>query len=204
MNPSERLGIEIIRVLSRFVGLREIKENAAWDDPTTPGVDKALSDELKAMMRPAPWEDGWAHCAAFCEGGVAQALRNLGYSKAQVDKWHSVMTPHCVTSANNFKKLGLLSNAPVPGAIGLAQHGQTSKGHAWATIALREGGTTQCTIESNTSKDSTDPAKDREGDWITNRVFGIKGRGSLRTLGFVTPSAILKLIGADDGECKCA
>lgn len=202
MTAAERLGIEIIRVASRFVGLREIKSNAEWDDPTTPQRDKALSDELKAMMRPSPWDEGWAHCAAFCEGGVAQALRNLGHSKTQVDKWHSVMTPHCVTSANAFKKLGLLSLAPVPGAIGLARHGNTSKGHAWIVQTVR--GVTQSTIESNTSKDSTDPAKDREGDWITNRIFGIKGRGDLYTIGFINPAEVLRLIGADVAECKCA
>ena len=51
------------------------------------------------------------------------------------------------------------------------------------------------TIEGNTSLDPSSDAKEREGDWITNRIRFLKGRGTLNTLGFITPAAILKLIG---------
>ena len=57
-------------------------------------------------------------------------------------------------------------------------------------------GLSMATIEGNTSLDPSTPAKEREGDWITNRIRFLKGTGTLNTLGFVTPSAILKLLGA--------
>ena len=49
----------IIRHASRFVGLREVKPNADWDNPSTPGPDRVLVDELRALMRQSPWEEGW-------------------------------------------------------------------------------------------------------------------------------------------------
>lgn len=185
---AEALGHEIIRQASRFIGLREVRPNADWDNPKTPQRDAALADELRLLMRPAPWEPGWAYCAAFCEGVVTEALRALGVSPAAFAR---VMTPHCVTSAANFKARGLLTSEPEAGAIWLARHGSTSNGHAGIFTARR--GTSMATIEANTSLDPDTPEKDREGDWITTRLSYLKGRGSLATLGFINPSAILKL-----------
>ena len=53
------------------------------------------------------------------------------------------------------------------------------------------------TIEANTSLDSATPAKDREGDWITTKLFSRYGRGRLRTLGFITPEAVTMLLNAE-------
>ena len=189
---AELLATTTLRHASRFLGLREIRPNADWDLPSTPGPDKALAEELRALMRPSPWKEGWAYCAAFCEGMVLAALRELGASSPQIKRWQDTMTPHCVTSARNFRKLGLLSATPTSGAVWLAQHGSTTKGHAGFVTSVR--GVSMATIEANTSLDKTTPKKDREGDWITTRLSPVKGRGKLRTLGFVSPAAILKLI----------
>lgn len=190
---ADQLATATLRHASRFLGLREIRPNADWDLPSTPGPDKALAEELRALMRPSPWKEGWAYCAAYCEGVVLAALRALGASAAQLKRWQDTMTPHCVTSARNFRKLGLLSAVPTPGAIWLAQHGSTTNGHAGLVTSVR--GVSMATIEANTSLDKTTPEKDREGDWITTRLGFVKGRGALQTLGFVHPEAILKLIG---------
>ncbi len=185
----EALGHEIIRQASRFIGLREVRPNADWDNPGTPQREAALAAELRSLMRPSPWEEGWAYCAAFCEGIVTEGLRALGISPASFAK---LMTPHCVTSAENFKARGLLCDVPETGAVWLARHGRTRNGHAGVLTARR--GTTMATIEANTSLDASSPHKDREGDWITTRLSFLKGRGSLVTLGFINPSSILKLI----------
>ena len=190
---AEQLATAAIRHASRFIGLREVRANADWDNPATPGPDKELADELRALMRPSPWKEGWAYCAAACEGWVLAALRSLNASPNQIKRWQDAMTPHCVTSARNFRRLGLLSPAPVPGAVWLAQHGSSSNGHAGLVTSVR--GVSMATIEANTSLDKTSPEKDREGDWITTRMGLVKGRAPLNTLGFITPEAILKLIG---------
>ncbi|MCB1275026.1 hypothetical protein [Prosthecobacter sp.] len=191
---SDQLAQGIIRHASRFVGLREVKPNANWDNPSTPGPDRALVDELRSLMRQSPWEEGWAYCAAFAEGMVLAALRSLAATPTQIKRWQQTMTPHCVTSAGNFRKLGLLSASAEPGSIWLARHGRTSKGHAGLVTTVR--GLSMATIEGNTSIDPSTSAKEREGDWITNRIRFLKGSGTLNTLGFVTPTSILKLIGA--------
>lgn len=186
------LATAIVREASRFVGLREVKPNAAWDNPTTPGPDAALSQELRELMRPSPWEPGWAYCAAFCEGVVGRALRSLGADDVQLKRWHAVMTPHCVTSARQFTERGLLSSNPCAGAVWLAKHGSASNGHAGIVTGMQLPHIS--TIEANTSLDSRNAARDREGDWITTRLFHQSGRGSLKTLGFISPAAVLRLI----------
>ncbi len=191
---SDQLAQGIIRQASRFIGLREVKPNADWDNPNTPGNDRALVDELRSLMRQSPWEPGWAYCAAFAEGMVLAALRSLAATPDQIKRWQATMTPHCVTSAANFRSLGLLSESAVPGSIWLARHGSTSNGHAGIVTAVR--GVSMATIEGNTSLDPGSDAKEREGDWITHRIRFLKGNGTLNTLGFITPASILKLIGA--------
>jgi hypothetical protein len=189
---SDTLATAVMRHAGRFIGLREVKPNADWDNPSTAGPDRALVDELRSLMRSSPWELGWAYCAAFCEGVVLAALRSLSATPEQIKRWQTTMTPHCVTSATNFSKLSLLSPTAIPGAIWLARHGQTSKGHAGIVTSMR--GVSMSTIEGNTSLDPSSDAQEREGDWITARIRPLKGSGSLVTLGFITPTAILKLI----------
>ena len=191
---SDQLAQGIIRQASRFIGLREVKPNADWDNPNTSGPDRPLVDELRALMRQSPWEPGWAYCAAFAESMVLAALRSLAATPEQIKRWQATMTPHCVTSAVNFRKLGLLSASAEPGSIWLARHGRTKNGHAGIVTAVR--GVSMATIEGNTSLDPTSAETEREGDWITTRIRFLKGGGTLTTLGFVTPASILKLIDA--------
>lgn len=189
---AEDLAAAIVREASRFIGLREVRPNSDWDNPKTPARDVALAGELRALMAPSPWQPGWAYCAAFCEGVVAAALRSCGASPAQVAIWSRTMTPHCVTSAGNFERRKLLANEAAPGAVWLARHGTTSNGHAGIVTAIR--GVSLSTIEANTSMDAASAEKDREGDWITTRIFNWRGRRHLETLGFIRPSDIIELI----------
>jgi hypothetical protein len=188
----EVLGDQIVREAGRFVGLREVRRNSDWDNPKTPERDTALAAELKRLMRPSPWEEGWAYCCSAAEGWVVAALTSLDFPDSKIARWRKVMTPHCVTSAGNFRARGLLTDKPDRGAIWLARHGTTSNGHAGIVTAA--SGKSMSTIEANTSLDPTTAAKDREGDWITTRIRGVGGTGSLKTMGFVTPASILALL----------
>jgi hypothetical protein len=203
MSPSlqsltpERLAAAIIRQAARFVNLREVKPNASWDNPKTPGPDTALVVELREAMRPSPWQEGWAYCAAFAEAAVRLALAELLIPKAEREKFLAVHGPHVMSNVNAFRARGLLSPFPVRGALWLARHGVTTNGHEGIVTACEDSkrGKT-ATIEANTSLDASSPVKERDGDWITTRVFPSEGRGLLKTQGFITPQAILSLLRA--------
>lgn len=183
----------ILRVGFRYVGLVEVKPNQTWDDPSTPGPDTDLSNQLRALMSPAPWQPGWAYCAAFVEGVVTEALKLLGATPEQIKKFSAVMTAHCMTSYRAFVKLGLISNQPSLGSIWIAQNGTSDQGHAGFSVA-GAGTPTMATLEANTSAAAGSSAKEREGDWITARIRRIMSNGNLYTKGFVSPASILKLI----------
>ena len=191
MKP-DALAAQIVREASRFVGLREVRRNSDWDNPRTPERDYALAEDLRQLMRPSPWEEGWAYCAAYAEGVVVAALRALGFPEPKVKRWQKVMTPHCVTSAGNFRARKMLGEKPAIGAVWLARHGTSSNGHAG--IVTASTGRSMSTIEANTSLDPTTPAKEREGDWITTRIRSVNGTGKLKTMGFVTPETLLSFL----------
>jgi len=196
----ERLGAEIVRAAARFTGLREVKPNATWDNPATPGREDALTKELRDLMRPAPWHEGWAYCAAFAEAAVRLALVRLGILESIANRFLSVHGPHVMSNVAAFKARGLLTSSSIlnganaPGTLWLARHGATLSGHEGIVTAHDKNVGMLSTIEANTSLDSSNPIKDREGDWITTRIFPASGRGTLRTQGFITPAAILTLL----------
>lgn len=191
---AEDFGNLVIREASRFVGLREVRPNANWDNPATPGPDTALVTELRELMRPTPWQPGWAYCAAFCEAVVRRVLQRVAATKDESARFLSVMGPGVRVSFNAFKERKLTTPTPVPGAIWFARHGTSEQGHAGIVTGVSMAHQHMSTIEANTSLDSTDPRKDREGDWITTKTFPAKGRGDLITLGFVSPKAICNLV----------
>lgn len=194
---AEQLATAMIRHASRFIGLREVKPNAAWDNPRTPGPDTALVVQLREAMRPSPWQEGWAYCAAFAEAVVRLALAELRIPEAEASRFLAVHGPGVMNNVRAFQARGLLSPFPSRGALWLARHGMTDSGHEGVVIDCEDGkrGKT-VTIEANTSLDASSPVKDREGDWITTRVFPSEGRGLLKTQGFITPQAILQLLRA--------
>ena len=186
----EQLGAQIIREASRFVGLVETKPNAEWNDPRTPGPDTDLVNELKSLMRPSPWKPGWAYCAAYAEGVILLAMRKLGLPTQRAAQ---LLQPGVVNTWRAFREAELTTlNNPEPGALWLAQY-TLNAGMGHAGIVTATNGHMQSTIEANTSLDSRDPRKDREGDWISTKLALASGRGSLKTLGYVNPKALLSL-----------
>jgi hypothetical protein len=191
------LAANIIRIASPFIGLREVRPNADWQNPDTRGDDSKLAHKLREMMRPAPWSEGVAYCAAFCEGVIAFALTESGATPAQVAKFRATFSPHCLTTVNTFARLGLLQSharGAVFGGVVLWQHGSTSQGHAGLVTGVQSGGRFS-TIEANTRAPRKGKGTQREGDAITGKSRA-GNEGSLILRGFITPAAILALINA--------
>lgn len=192
---ADTLALAILAHGRRFVGLKEVKPNAEWDNPATPGPDTELVQELRRRMRAAPWEPKWAYCAAFAEAIIVAGLEQCGAPPEQIQRFAAVMSPHCMTSFRAFKELGLIHDTPTAGSLWLAQHGTTDQGHAGLVIRT-EDTSRMMTIEANTSSDpNASGAQNREGDWITQRIRNRTGAGDLHTRGFVRPASILRLCG---------
>ena len=189
-----RLGRRILSIAMQFNNLREIVSNKDWDNPATPGKDRELVGKLYAMLRATGWQDGWAYCAAFVDAVVCEALRQEGATSDQVRLFTKPMQLGVMNSVRAFKEAGLSQSFPgkEPGTIWLARHGSTDQGHCGFVIAFESQSLS--TIEANTSKDAKSADAQREGDWITTRVFSAAGRGTLRTQCFVTPTHICQLI----------
>jgi len=185
----------ILKIALEFVGLKEIKPNARFDDPKTPGVDVEKCERLRAMMRPAPWKEGWAHCAAFVEGVVCEALRRCGATEEMVQRFARIHGAHVMTNVREVIRLGLLSPAPSIGALWLAQFGSTSKGHEGIVQVPVVNPGRMTTVESNTSAGPAQTANgDREGDWITSKSRSHRTNGKLKTRGFLSIASIIKII----------
>lgn len=192
---ADTLALAILGNARRFVGLKEVKPNAQWDNPATPGPDTELVQELLRRMRKAPWPDGAAYCAAFAEAMIVAGLEQCGATPEQIQRFARVMGAHCMTSYRAFRDLGLIHDTPTPGSLWLAQHGSTDQGHAGLVIRT-EDTSRMMTIEANTSSDpNASGAQNREGDWITQRIRNRTGAGDLHTRGFVRPASILRLCG---------
>jgi hypothetical protein len=140
------------------------------------------------MMRPSPWQPGWAYCAAFVEGVVVRAL------KEHAPKFAALFGPHCMTNVRAFKQRKMLNPLPVPGAIWLARHGRTDQGHAGIVTTISDVSRIMATIEANTAFDPSTPSQEREGDWITTRARKTNGTGTLVTQGFIHPGHLIQLI----------
>ena len=173
----------LIDTATNFVGLRETESNAAFND-------LARSKKLIASFKRVKWwASGAAYCAAFDGGMVALTADALELDPSGFLKhW----TAHCMTNVRKMKELGYLSARPAEGALWLAKHGDTDSGHAGIVVSFKGG--VISTIEGNTSSGST--GSQRNGDGIFARTRDAFQNGNLKTMGFVHPEAILKMMGA--------
>ena len=188
------LAAEIIRQAKLYENLLERRPNAEWDDPRTPDAERALNAQLNAVMAEAGWEAPWPYCMSFAEGMVILALLRLGYQSAQFSRVRKLITPHVMTTVRNLSGIKALSARPVEGALWLARHGSTDRGHAGIVVANFTG--TMTTIEGNTSSTFESAEKDRQGDGVFRRARNWESNGKLKTMGFLTPEAIMSLITA--------
>lgn len=188
----ELLADAILRQASAFAGMVEREPNARWDDPETKEADAARNRLLTAAMEEAGWQAPWAYCMGFAEGMVLLALRELGYADRQVAMIRRVLSPHVMTTVRGLARLDRLSTTPEKGALWLARHGNTDTGHAGIVSRVHPG--TMGTVEGNTSTTYLGPDKDRQGDGIYRRIRNWDQNGNLRTMGFLEPDSILRLL----------
>jgi hypothetical protein len=185
----------IIAKAEHFQGLKEIKANAKWDDPKTPGPD-ARAAELKALLEGVKWQPGWAYCLAFCKAIWLEAYRELGAPSDLRRMLDDRLSLHVVGSYNALKPS--ISNLPRPGAIFFMKKGNTIQGHSGIVtgVQVERGIMTITTIEANTSNTEASAAKDREGDWVCKkeRRVSFTETPGLYFLGFLNPFADPKLI----------
>ncbi|MBI1733209.1 MAG: CHAP domain-containing protein [Gammaproteobacteria bacterium] len=185
MATSETAGSEILRVAGRFLGLYEIAQNSAWDNPATAGSDPE-AQELLRLMEQCGWQKGWAYCAAFCEAVWRSAYANLFAPAPLAGEIAAKLTPSVMQSFHNWG--ARVTQVPVPGAIYFMQMGQSGNGHCG--IVVRSDGGRISTIEGNTSPDPANAALDREGDGIFRRTrtlsFAPRDQG-LWLRGFLPP-----------------
>jgi len=149
------VGDRIIENAYRFAGLHEVLSNKKWE-PAGPAAD-----ELASAMEASGWSPGEPYCAAFVEM-VWKPIYSSNLDKYTL--FTKNMTPHVMTSYNNFNKLGLISQNPAKGAVFFMQNGNSDSGHAGLVRGIN--GDTLLTIEANTSPVPTGTEKDREGDGV--------------------------------------
>lgn len=197
LNPAS-LSRRIASNAMRFNNLRETRPNKLWDRADTVGPDAALVKELIDLLKSVGWEEGWAYCAGFVDGIFCLSLKQEGASAEQIKKFTKLMQLGVMNSVRAFAAVGLLDAfAEGVGSIWLAQHGATQQGHTGLLLVEPARASANIsTIEANTSKDAQPGDKDREGDWITTKTFPAKGRGTLRTKGFVNLSKLCAFLNA--------
>lgn len=184
------LGRAIVRQALLFKGLVESRPNASWDDPATPGPDAVQTEILLKVMGSLGWKPGQPYCMAFAGAMVSLAVSHHfmpTYERSlRLIRVRQLITPGCVETAKRARLHGLLSDFGSPGALWIAQHGDTPRGHAGVVTAWAQEGQLMKTLEGN-----TDDAGSREGDGIFEKLRDPKRNGSLHTLGFIHPDAWL-------------
>lgn len=180
---SPDIGKRAVIASARFLGLTELRSNAVWDNPSTPGHDD-IADELRAELLRVGWQTGWAYCAAFCE-----AVWRMAYQgRKELDAIKAMLTPGCLVSWRNALQRGWTSTVPAIGAIGVMRKGDTQFGHAFIVRGVRDK--TLLTIEANTSvSGALNVEADRNGDGIyaKTRELVFRPSASLHLLGFILP-----------------
>lgn len=158
---SEALGARIIAVTSRFIGLTEIRPNAAWDDPSTPGPDQRARD-LVDLLTLGGWESGAPYCASFYRGCLLAAAKELGAPDAVLADIRRRYSPSVMETFEHNR--GIVSRVPTPGAMMLLQYKLTGRGHAG--VVVKADAERYWTIEANTSGHVGSDEADREGEGI--------------------------------------
>lgn len=182
---------KLLAVASDFQGLGEVVNNEHWDDPRTTFKDVDKDVWLRTWMAKVDgWTPGAPYCAAFVGAVVAATLKGYGVPMERIESvWLKLWCAHCMTNVARLKAKGVLSQVPVPGALWLAQSGNSQRGHAGIVNATN--GRQMSTIEGNTND-----AGSNEGDGIFAKQLPISGRSSLKTRGFLHPASILDLFHA--------
>jgi hypothetical protein len=191
---AEQLGAEIVRQAMIFLHLIETRPNADWDDPRTPDTEAALALSLREAMQRLGWERGAPYCMAFAGAMVILALTKLMRAGSHphqiaIKRVQQIVSPHVMTTSRVARSYGALSDEGCTGALWLAQHHNSDKGHAGVVRKFWVPGINMDTVEGNTSADAVH--NQREGEGIFKKVRTKAINGSLITVGFIKPEVWL-------------
>lgn len=183
------LGQVIIDVAKQWVGLTEVRENAAWQDFNTKGDDKERSDRLIQKMTEAGWESGWSYCAALGKCVYQEAYLLYGISKdSEIFKQiSSQLNPSVMQSFHNFERLGKISKTPEKGSLFFMRKGSTGFGHMGIVESIDAG--YLINIEGNTSPNAGTVEAERNGNGVyeRRRPFNFSPSKGLYLVGFLNP-----------------
>lgn len=188
----------IIQQAEHFVGLQEVKANAAWDNFATPGPDPTAL-ELEREMLASGWVHGWPYCAAFCEVVLRLAYTGLGASGPSLARLLNALTPGVLRTKQQLQRAGypvvLDASGAVPGAMHFMRLGNTTNGHA-GIVVDRAGPRIRC-IDGNTGPGAATGAQDRDGDGVWRRVRTLdttRSPSRLYFVGFLLPMSSDELV----------
>jgi len=178
-------GQKIIELASQFAGLTEVRQNAAWDDLATKGVDERAK-KLRAILEAAGHEDGWAYCMSFCRAIWLAAYKG----EKQEPQIKKLLTPSVMTSWGNVQGGCLAAKTPKVGSIFFMRKNKTWTGHAGIVAEVLGGGKMR-TVEGNTSPQTGSVEADRNGDGVYFRERSSTVQGDvvhgLYLVGFLHP-----------------
>lgn len=161
----------IVNTAKSYVGQKEKKANSGFEDRIF---------ELK-MKKESGWQAGWAWCACFVELVWSEAYaKNIGFPEKHA-LIKQLITPSAVTTYNNFKAKGLVTDKPTPGALVVWRNGNGWTGHIGIVIEADILKKTFQAVEGNTNDQGG-----REGE-----VVAIK----TRSLDFTHKKIGLNLLG---------
>ncbi len=117
---------------------------------------------------------GEAWCMAFIESMLSYVEHKLGVTSPVFS------SEHCLTVWQNTPDEQRVRNRPLPGAIIIWRHGNTSNGHTG--IVTEFLGDKMLTVEGNTGNGSF-----REGDGVYQKKRSTNMDGDMRVMGFLIP-----------------
>lgn len=148
------------------VGIRETQNNQ--------GALVELIQETVGGHDREPW------CLAFVQSLIAYSEVKLGI------KSRFPTTEHCLTAWNKSDDDLKVKFYPLPGAVIIWKHGNTSNGHTG--IFLESEGEQMLCIEGNTESGvNTSGAIERDGGGVYLTKRSMKRNGDMRVVGFLKP-----------------
>lgn len=153
-----------------FVGVREVGGN-----------NKGPIVELIQLTVGGKAErEAW--CMGFVQTCIAWVEVTLGI------KSPIIASEHCLTTFNAAPAKLRVNFAPLPGAVCIWQHGETSNGHTGIVEAYHIEKKVMYLIEGNTTQGvDKNGVINRDGGGVYRTMRKIDGQGDMKVLGFLKP-----------------
>lgn len=136
--------------------------------------------DVEAIQETVGGHSNEAWCMAYVQTCIAYVEKVLGV------KSPIAVGEHCLTVWGETAKVQRVKHIPLPGAIAIWRHGNTSNGHTGFVLACDDK--VFQSIEGNTTS-GTDPNGEivREGGGVYFNRRALKPTGSMKLVGFLKP-----------------